>query len=34
MFRATGENYKTVNDIVSALINAEDEKKRREGKIN
>lgn len=27
MFRATGENYKTVNDIVSALINAEDEKR-------
>ncbi|TEA33823.1 hypothetical protein DBR06_SOUSAS16710007, partial [Sousa chinensis] len=26
-FRATRENYKTVNDIVSALINAEDEKR-------
>lgn len=26
----TGENYKTVNDIVSALLNAEDEKREEE----
>ena len=26
----TGENYKTVNDIVSALLNAEDEKRQEE----
>ncbi|TKC47694.1 hypothetical protein EI555_001690 [Monodon monoceros] len=29
---ATGENYKTVNDIVSALINAEDEKREEKEK--
>ncbi|XP_037361617.1 baculoviral IAP repeat-containing protein 2 [Talpa occidentalis] len=27
---STGENYKTVNDIVSALLNAEDEKREEE----
>ena len=26
----TGENYRTVNDIVSALLNAEDEKREEE----
>jgi hypothetical protein len=26
----TGENYKTVNDIVSALLNAEDERREEE----